>query len=97
MTHRTGGFRAKTRKKLRKKPRSKGKVSMTRLLQSFKIGDRVVINQEAAVHKAMPHPKFKSRTGVVVKKQGKAYMVRFTDGGKVKHALAAPVHLIKAK
>lgn len=97
MTQRTGGFRAKTRKKLRKKPRSKGKVSTTRLMQTFKIGDKVVINQEAAVHKAMPHPKFKSRTGVIVKKQGRSYMVRFKDGGKVKHVLAAPVHLIKAK
>lgn len=96
MTRRTGGFRAKTRKKLRKKPRSKGKISTTRLLQSFKIGDSVIIRQEAAVHKAMPHPKFKSQTGKVVAKQGKAYVVQIKDGGKTKKLLAAPIHLVKA-
>ena len=95
MTQRTGGFRAKTRKKLRKKPRSKGKVSMTRLLQSFKTGDKVIISHEAAVHKAMPHPKFKSLAGKVIGKQGKAYMVQIKDGNKTKKVLAAPVHLIK--
>lgn len=97
MTRRVGGFRARTRKKLRKKPRSKGKISTTRLLQSFKIGDKVIIAQESAIHKAMPHPKFKSRTGVVVKKQGRAYMVKIKDGRKTKNVLAAPIHLIKVK
>jgi len=97
MTQRTGGFRAKTRKKLRKKARNKGKISTSRLMQSFKIGERVIIAHEAAIHKGMPHPKFKSKTGVVVGKQGRTYMVQFKDGGKTKKVLAAPVHLIKVK
>lgn len=97
MTTRVGRFRARTRKKLRKKARTKGKVSTSKLMQSFKIGDKVIIKQEPAVHKAMPHPKFKNRTGTIIRKQGKAYVVQFKDGGKTKQALAAPVHLTKAR
>jgi len=96
MTQRTGGFRAKTRKKLRKRARDKGKISTTRFMQKFEIGEKVTIKQEPAIHKAMPHPKFKNKTGIIVGKQGRAYVVEFKDGGKTKNVLSAPVHLARA-
>ncbi|MBD3263383.1 50S ribosomal protein L21e [Candidatus Woesearchaeota archaeon] len=97
MTTRKGGFRASTRKKLRKRPRNRGKISVNRLLQKFKKGDKVIITHEAAVHKAMPHPKFKSRTGKITGKQGRIYKVLIKDGKKTKTILAGTAHLIKAK
>lgn len=97
MTLKTGGFRSKTRYKMNKTPRARGKIPLTKLLQRFKIGDRVIIEPEPSVHKAMPFPKFKARTGVVVGQQGRAYKVQFTDGGKTKHLLAGPAHLVRAK
>ena len=95
MTQRQGGFRAKTRKLLRKKPRTRGKVTITKLLKSFNIGDRVRILQEPAIHKGMPHPRFKNKVGTIKKKQGKAYLVEVKDGKKTKKALSTAVHLNK--
>ena len=97
MVQRPGGFRAKTRGSLAKKPRNRGKVSVTACMQEFKIGDRAIIAQEPAVHKGMPHPRYKSRTGVVIGRQGRVYKVQIQDGGSKKIMLAAPVHLVRAK
>ena len=95
MVQRTGGFRARTRKKLQKKARNRGKISTSKLFQSFQVGDRVIIKQEPAVHKVMPHPRYKSRTGQIIGKQGRAYIVQIRDGGKIKKLLAGAVHLKK--
>jgi len=95
MTQRQGGFRAKTRHKLRKKPRTRGKVTLTRILKVLNIGDRVRVLHEPAIHKGMPHPRFKNRVGVIKKKQGKAYLVEVKDGKKKKQLLSTSVHLNK--
>ncbi|MCD6503364.1 MAG: 50S ribosomal protein L21e [Euryarchaeota archaeon] len=87
------GFRRKTRKKLSKSPRERGMPPITRFLQEFNTGDYVTIDIEPSVHKGMPHPRFQGRTGVVIGKQGKAYVVRIRDGGKYKKIIALPVHL----
>jgi large subunit ribosomal protein L21e len=95
MVKRAGGFRARTRKILRKVPRTRGKITVTNLLRTFSVGDKVVIRQEPAVHNGMPHPKYKNKTGTVIEKRGSAYAVRIMDGGKAKIMIAAPVHLAK--
>jgi len=97
MVVRRGGFRARTRKTLAKHPRDRGKVSVTAMMQEFKTGDRVIILQEPAIHKGMPHPRYKSRTGVVIGEQGRVYKVRIQDGGSTKIMLSAPVHLLRVK
>lgn len=97
MVKRTGGFRSKTRHKLRKHPRDRGKISTTRLLQQLEIGDSVIIKQDPAVHKMMPNPKYRSQTGKVVGKQGRVYVIAIKDGGKTKYLQSAPIHLIKVK
>jgi len=95
MTQRQGGFRAKTRKLLRKKPRTKGKVTITRILKSFNIGDKVRILHEPAIHKGMPYPRFKNKVGTIKKKQGKAYLIELKDGKKTKKVISSAVHLNK--
>jgi large subunit ribosomal protein L21e len=95
MVKRAGSFRSGTRKKLRKAPRSRGKVSVTRQLQQFSIGERVIIKQEPAVHNGMPHPKYKNKLGTVMGRRGSSYEVQVHDGGKAKIMIAAPVHLVK--
>lgn len=97
MVTRAGGFRAKTRFALQKRPRDRGKISITRFMQEFKIGDKVIIAQEPAVHKAMPHPRYKARTGIIIGNQGRSYKVQIIDGKKKKILLAAPIHLNKVK
>jgi len=89
------GFRSRTRKKLSKKARMRGKVTLTKMLQTFDIGERVIIKHEPAIHKGMPHPRYKNKVGVIIGKQGKVYKIKISDNGKVKCLLAHPVHLEK--
>lgn len=93
MTKVTGGYRRKTRHKLRKRPRDRGKISTSRLLQEFKIGEKVRIKQEPAIHDGMPHPRYKNKIGTISEKRGNAFVVDIKDGSKTKHLVSAPVHL----
>ncbi len=94
MTTRQGRFRKNTRHKLQKRARDRGKVSITKQLQEFKIGDKVRVMHEPAVHKGMPHPHFKNSVGSVVRKQGDCYVVSLKDKNMKKEVISAPVHLV---
>ena len=95
MTKVTGGYRRKTRHKLRKRPRDRGKISISRIFQSFKIGEKVRIMQEPAVHSGMPHPRYKNKIGTISEKRGKSFIVDIKDGKKTKQLISSPVHLSK--
>ena len=95
MTKRIGGFRRKTRSKLRKNLRERGKISLTRYLESFNINDKVRLLAEPAYQKAMYHPRFHNKYGVIKAKQGRCYRVEIKDGGKLKTFIIHPVHLRK--
>jgi large subunit ribosomal protein L21e len=87
------GLRKKSRKKLRKHPRMRGLGAITRSLQDFPIGEKVVILLDPSQVKGMPHPRFHGKTGVVVEKRGKAYVVQVREGDKIKKVIARPEHL----
>lgn len=95
MVKRIGGIRRKTRYKFRKQKRSRGKISMTRYLQSFNVGDKVGLGVEPAVQKGMYHPRFMGTIGTVSGKRGRCYEVRINDSGKEKTLIVHPVHLKK--
>ncbi len=97
MVQRTGGFRRKTRHKLSKPRRSRGKISVKKFFQSFEKGDKVVLSAEPAVHKGTYFPKFHSKTGIIKKKIGSCYKVLIRDGKKEKNLLIHPIHLKKIK
>lgn len=92
---RSGGFRRKTRHKLAKKKSEKGKLSIRKFTQSFKIGERVLLKAEPAYQKAMYFPRFHGKTGTVLKKQGNCYIVKIKDLNKEKELIIHPVHLRK--
>ena len=92
---RTGRFRYKTRHKLQKRARDRGKLPINKILRTFKVGERVRILQEPSQHKGMPHPRFKNSVGTIKKKQGNAYLIELKDIKKIKHVLAKAVHLRK--
>lgn len=96
MVKRIGGIRRKTRYKLRKQKRNKGKISMTNYFRSFSAGDKVYLGVESAVQKGMYHPRFMGKSGVVKDKRGKCYGVSISDFGKEKILVVHPVHLRKA-
>ncbi len=96
MAKRIGGFRRKTRNKLKKDIRSKGKISIRNYFQNFEIGDKVLLQAEPAVQKGMYFPRFHSKMGIVKGKSGACYQIIIKDGKKEKTLIVHPVHLRKA-
>lgn len=96
MVKRIGGMRRKSRYKLKKEKRRRGKISITRYFQSFEIGDRVYLTAEPAVQKGMYYPTFMGKTGTIKGKRGKCYEVSINDLGKQKTLIIHPVHLKRA-
>ncbi len=97
MVKRIGGFRRKTRNKLRKNVRIKGKISLTSYFREFKEGDKVTLKAEPSVQKGMYFPRYHGKYGVVKKKQGSCYYIQIKDGRKSKDVLVHPVHLKKCQ
>ncbi|MDP2906675.1 MAG: 50S ribosomal protein L21e [Nanoarchaeota archaeon] len=96
MSKRIGGFRRKTRNKLKKSLRDKGKISINKYFQEFKIGEKVVLKAEPAIQKGMYFPRFHSKTGLIKGKKGSCYEIIIKDGGKAKMLIVHPIHLQKA-
>lgn len=90
------GFRFRSGRKLKKNVRDKG-IRIRKLLQEFEVGQPVHIKIESASHKGMPHPTYQGKTGQVVGKRGRAYLVKIKDGGKDKTVISAPEHLTPQK
>ncbi|MBP1449774.1 MAG: 50S ribosomal protein L21e [Thermoproteus sp.] len=76
MPKRTHGYRYKSRKLLSKKPRERGIRGLSRLLYEYKEGDKVVIDVDPTFIKTAPHRRYQGKVGVVVGKQGDAYIVK---------------------
>ena len=95
MTKRLGGFRRKTRSKLRKTPRTKGKINITSYLYEFNLKDRVLLKAEPGVQKGMHFPRFDSKSGIIKGRQGNCYKVLIKDGGKDKILIVHPIHMRK--
>ncbi len=93
MVKRSKGTRSKSRYIMRKKPRTRGVISITKTLQQFDIGTNVSIDIDSAVHKGMPHPRFQGYTGKIEGMQGDAYLVGITVGKKHKTIIVLPEHL----
>lgn len=96
MVTRVGGFRRRTRHKLQKRVRQKGKISMTRYFAQFVEGERVLFAAEPAVQKGMYFPRFHGKTGIVRGKQGVCLQVMMKDGNVEKMIIVHPVHLRRA-
>jgi len=93
MASRQGGLRRKSRHKLKKSIREKGKISVSKFMQTFKNGQRVHLSMESAVHKGSYHSRFIGHTGVVTGSRGRCYEVVINDKGKEKLLIIHPVHL----
>jgi large subunit ribosomal protein L21e len=87
------GFRSRSRGTFTKHVRERGMPPVSRFLQPFEIGDRVVVRIEPSDPHGMPHPRYQGKVCVVLAKVGRAYRIAFTDGHKPKELIALPVHL----
>jgi large subunit ribosomal protein L21e len=95
MVKKSKGPRRRTRRKLRKRARQRGKLSVARYMQKFEIGDKVVVKPEPAVQKGLPHRRFFGKLGVIAGQRGRAYLVELRNGGKIKKIICLPIHLKK--
>jgi large subunit ribosomal protein L21e len=95
MASRIGGSRRKSRYKSKKEPTQRGKVTITKYLQKFEVGDKVYLDMEPAVQKGTYSLRFMGRTGVIKKQSGKCYAVAVKEGDKEKLLTVHPVHLRK--
>ena len=92
---RIGGPRRKTRSKMTKHFRRKGKISLSRYFQAYKEGDNILLDMEPSVHHGMFHGRFLGKPGIVKRKNGRCYEVLFKDGDKEKMLIVHAVHLRK--
>jgi large subunit ribosomal protein L21e len=90
------GSRSRTRGVLTKPVRERGMRPVTQYLQSFEVGESVVVRLEASDPHGQPHPRYQGRTCIVLGRQGRAYRLAFLDGGKRKELIANAVHLARA-
>jgi len=95
MVKTVGSRRKKTRSKLSKSPRQRGKVALRRFVAKLNVGDRVVLNAEPSVQRGMYFPRFHGLSGTIVSERGNAYFVSIKDKGKRKKLLVSKIHLKK--
>jgi len=95
MVSRIGTSRTKSRHKFSKHFNEKGKLYITKHIQEFNAGDRVVLKADPSHHKGIYHSRFHGRIATVKGKRGKCYEVSFMDGSKEKTLIVAPCHLKK--
>jgi large subunit ribosomal protein L21e len=91
------GMRKKTRDKLSRTIRGRGKSSVVRAIQEFETGSKVHVLIDPSIHKGMPHPRFHGKTAEVVGKRGRAFVLKITDGDATKTLITLPEHLIAQK
>ena len=93
--NRKGGPQRKTRGKLRKKSNQKGKISIKKIFQVFKIGEKVQLVVDSSDQKGRFPLRFHGKRGTITKKQGKAYQVTIKDQNKEKSFIVKPIHIKK--
>lgn len=91
MVQKSHGQRHKTREKFGQPPRYRPPI--TKFLQKFSEGQKVVIAQEPSSHRGMPFSRFQGKVGTIIAKRGKAYIVEISDGEKLKKIISRPEHL----
>lgn len=80
----------------RKSIRTRGKLQLSRYFQELKKGDPVAVVKEKSVSSSFPE-RLQGRTGEVIEKRGKAYVILIKDNEKEKKFIIEPVHLKRIK
>ena len=78
---------------LKKKPRERGLSPINRILRKYKSGEKVIVKIDPSTVKGMPHRRFHGRTGTIVEKRGRAYVIMVHLSGYEKLIIARPEHI----
>ena len=90
---RSKGYRSKTRRLLRKRPRERGTRPLSPLLRKHEPGETILIRIEPSEAKGQPHRRYHGKYGTVQEKRGRAYVIAVEDGGKTRQIIALPDHI----
>ena len=90
------GFRSRSRGTFTKEDRERGLPPVTRFLQTFEVGQKVIVRIEPSDPHGQPHPRYQGRVCTVLGRVGRAYRIAFADGQKPKELIANPIHLVPA-
>jgi len=93
---RVGGNRRKSRYKMKKSISEKGKLHISRFMQTFEEGDKVLLKAYPSYQKGLFCLRFHGKIGEVAGKQGNCYKVNIKDGNKAKMCVVHPVHILRA-
>jgi large subunit ribosomal protein L21e len=91
MVQKSKGPRRRTRDLLSFKAREK--VPINEYLREFEIGSKVVLSPTPSSYKGLPFRRFFGKTGTIIDKRGKCYIVKIKDGEKEKTVISRPEHL----
>jgi large subunit ribosomal protein L21e len=91
----SSGIRRKSRSVLSKRVREKGRVPLSRLLTSYEKGEKVVINIDPGIHKAMPHKRYQGKVATILGTRGKAYILEIPQRKTVKTIITTAYHIRK--
>ena len=91
----SSGTRRKSRSALTKKIRERGRLPLSRLLTKYEEGEKVVINIDPAIHKAMPHKRYQGKVATIVGQRGRAYILEVPQRKTVKTIITTPEHMRK--
>ncbi|WP_293027880.1 50S ribosomal protein L21e [Natronococcus sp.] len=89
----SNGPRQGTRDKLSNNPRDRGSSPPQRAIQQYDEGQKVHLKIDPSVQNGRFHPRFDGLTAEVLGKQGDAFKVQITDGGKDKTLIVTAAHL----
>ncbi len=87
------GLHRRSRKRLKLDINQRGKVDIKKALQSFEVGDKVVVDPDSRVQRNLPQRSFFGAVGIVIQKKGKAYTIEVKQGKKSKRIDLLPVHM----
>ena len=87
----------KSRHLSRRAARDKGKISLAKYFQTFKVGEKVTLILNSAVSKGHFYSKFYGKSGIVKEARGRCYEVMVKDGAADKLVIAHPIHLQKVQ
>jgi len=76
--------------------KERGKLRLSEYFKELKKGDKIAIKKEKSVKAGFPD-RFQGLSGVVVRKQGRSYVVKIKDFKKEKTLIIPPIHLKRLK
>jgi large subunit ribosomal protein L21e len=82
--------------KKRKILREHGKIKLSNYFQEFEEGTRVAVIMEQSLNPKFPK-QIQGRTGIIVGRRGRSYLIKMNDLNKEKTYIIHPVHLKKIK